>query len=266
MSTAQSCDASCETGTTNHPWLAPAAEQLPDQGDGLPNGNGPGSVFNDNGPGEFCNDNEPGNVHNDDGPEDVFNDNGPREFHNDNGPSDVSNDNGPGDVHNDDDHSDVFNDNSPGESCNDNNQSAEHNDDCPPAPPAHSPPLDLDIEELICKACLPKLQCSLHFVCNIRNASLDDGMGLTGKQLVYLCNPPKEPLQIEDPSIELALLMFIVLEHSSESTYAKIQQAIQKSFPIPNSPHSTKPNNTLPISVESHPSQRTCVLIPVLPL
>ncbi|KAI6021195.1 hypothetical protein EDC04DRAFT_2901385 [Pisolithus marmoratus] len=208
----------------------------------LPNDDSPGDVFNDDGPREFRNDDEPGNVHNDDGPEDVFNDNGPREFHNDDGPGDVSNDNGPRDVHNDNDRGDVFNDNGLGESRNDNNQSAECNDDRPPAPPAHSPLLDLDIKELIHKACLPKLQCSLCFVHDIRNASLNNGVGLMGEQLAYLRNPLKEPLRIEDPSIELALSMFIALEHSSESTYAKIQQAIQKSFPNSELPtfHQTK--------------------------
>ncbi|KAI5982717.1 hypothetical protein EDD15DRAFT_2110766, partial [Pisolithus albus] len=78
---------------------------------------------------------------------------------------------------------------------------------------------------------LPKLQCSLHFVHDIRNASLDDGEGLTGEQLVYLRNPLTEPLHIEDPSTEFALSTFIALEHSSESTYAKIRQAAQKAYP-----------------------------------
>ncbi|KAI5990588.1 hypothetical protein EDC04DRAFT_2911898 [Pisolithus marmoratus] len=215
MSATWGHDASCETGTAKCPQLAPAAEQLPDQGDGnryLPNDDGPSNVFNDNGPREFHNDNKPGNVHNDNGPEDVFNDNGPREFHNDNSPSDVFNDNGPGefhndngpsdvyndngprDVHNNNNHGNVFNDNGPRESRNNNNQSTECNNDRPPAPPTHSPLLDLDIEELICKAHLPKLQCSLCFVCNIRNVSLDNGVGLTGEQLAYLRNPLKEPL------------------------------------------------------------------------
>ncbi|KAI5997305.1 hypothetical protein F5J12DRAFT_686870, partial [Pisolithus orientalis] len=46
-----------------------------------------------------------------------------------------------------------------------------------------------------------------------------------------LHNLPKEPLQVDDQYTELALSMFIALEHSSESTYEKICQAIQKCFP-----------------------------------
>ncbi|KAI5991815.1 hypothetical protein EDD15DRAFT_2124654, partial [Pisolithus albus] len=76
----------------------------------------------------------------------------------------------------------------------------------------------------------------------IRNASLDDGEGLTGEQLAYLRNPPTEPLRIEDPSTEFALSTFIALEHSSESTYVKIRQAAQKAYPPSKLPtfHQTK--------------------------
>ncbi|KAI6102378.1 hypothetical protein EDD17DRAFT_1900166 [Pisolithus thermaeus] len=163
------------------------------------------------------------------------------DYHNDDGPGNIFNDNGPGDI---------LHDNNSGELCNndgplalhENDQPAECNNNPPPTPPACSPLLNLNIEELICKARLLKLQCALHFVWDIRNASLDDGVGLTGEQLVCLCNPPKEALSIEDPSIEIALSMFIALEHSSESTYAKIQWAIQKGFPDSELPtfHKTK--------------------------
>ncbi|KIO08757.1 hypothetical protein M404DRAFT_22611 [Pisolithus tinctorius Marx 270] len=52
-----------------------------------------------------------------------------------------------------------------------------------------------------------------------------------GEDLDRLRNPPKEPLRVDDQYTELALSMFIALEHSSESTYEKIRQAIQKCFP-----------------------------------
>ncbi|KAI6148866.1 hypothetical protein BKA82DRAFT_3929868, partial [Pisolithus tinctorius] len=61
--------------------------------------------------------------------------------------------------------------------------------------------------------------------------SLDDGVALMGEDLDRLRNPPKEPLRVDDQYTELALSMFIALEHSSESTYEKIRQAIQKCFP-----------------------------------
>ncbi|KAI5998504.1 hypothetical protein F5J12DRAFT_724804, partial [Pisolithus orientalis] len=38
-------------------------------------------------------------------------------------------------------------------------------------------------------------------------------------------------LHIDDLSTELALSMFLALEHSSENAYTKIQRAIQKTFP-----------------------------------
>lgn len=78
---------------------------------------------------------------------------------------------------------------------------------------------------------LPKLQQGISFVQAIRNASLDDGIGLTGEALQRLCDPPKEPLCIDDRYTGLALSMFIALEHSSEKTYDKIQRAIEKCFP-----------------------------------
>ncbi|KIK23437.1 hypothetical protein PISMIDRAFT_100434 [Pisolithus microcarpus 441] len=76
----------------------------------------------------------------------------------------------------------------------------------------------------------PKLQRSMSFVQAIRNASLDDGIGLTGEALERLRNPPTEPLCVDDPYTTLALSMFIALEHSSERTYEKIRKAIEKCF------------------------------------
>ncbi|KIK15072.1 hypothetical protein PISMIDRAFT_16793 [Pisolithus microcarpus 441] len=101
-----------------------------------------------------------------------------------------------------------------------------------PPPPTRSAPLsDLNLEELASTARLPKLQWSMGFIQAIRNASLDDGIGLMGEDLGQLRNPPKEPLCMDDRYTELALSMFIALEHSSEATYEKIWQAIRKCFP-----------------------------------
>ncbi|KAI6004300.1 hypothetical protein EDD15DRAFT_2130849, partial [Pisolithus albus] len=68
----------------------------------------------------------------------------------------------------------------------------------------------------------------MSFIETIRSATLDDGTGLTGEALERLRNPPKDPLCVDDPYTELALSMFIALEHSSEITYEKIRKAIQK--------------------------------------
>ncbi|KAI6138757.1 hypothetical protein EDD17DRAFT_1770874 [Pisolithus thermaeus] len=244
-SSTQTSNASGETGTPKRPRLSPAAEhhpQLPRQGDGhrsevrdyhhLDKSNheppdrqeGDQSYLHNDMPGYANHEsvyrpdgdeyNGPGNIFDDDGPGDILHDNNSRELCNNDGPL----------------------------ASRENDQPAECNDNPPPTPPACSPLLNLDIEELIRKARLPKLQRALHFVQDIRNASLDDGVGLTGEQLMCLRNPPKEALSIEDPSIEIALSMFIALEHSSESMYAKIQWAIQKGFPDSELPtfHQTK--------------------------
>ncbi|KAL4077692.1 hypothetical protein J3A83DRAFT_4356622 [Scleroderma citrinum] len=60
---------------------------------------------------------------------------------------------------------------------------------------------------------------SLLFIQAIRDVSLNDDTSLTGKDLKWLCNPPKEPLHVDDWYTELALSI----------TYIKIQKAI-KSF------------------------------------
>ncbi|KAI6004275.1 hypothetical protein EDD15DRAFT_2223541 [Pisolithus albus] len=81
---------------------------------------------------------------------------------------------------------------------------------------------------------MPKLQHSMSSVQAIRNASLDDGIGLTGGALEQLRTPPKEPLRIDDPYMELASTIFIELENSpeeSEETYEKIRKAIERCFP-----------------------------------
>ncbi|KIO01190.1 hypothetical protein M404DRAFT_92091, partial [Pisolithus tinctorius Marx 270] len=66
----------------------------------------------------------------------------------------------------------------------------------------------------------------LHFIKDIRNASLNDGVGITGEPLECLHNPPQEPLHVDDLSTELTLSMFLALKHSSENAYTKIQRAI----------------------------------------
>ena len=71
----------------------------------------------------------------------------------------------------------------------------------------------------------------MSFIQTIRDASLDDGIGLTGEALEQLRNPPKATLHIDDRYTELTLSMFIALEHSSESTYEKIRRSIEQCFP-----------------------------------
>ncbi|KAI6164565.1 hypothetical protein EDD17DRAFT_1506544 [Pisolithus thermaeus] len=210
-SSTQTSNASGETGTPKRPWLYLESSSRASPSTPLP-GRWPlkRTYLHNDMPGYANHE----SVYRPDGDEST------NERHTDNGPGNVFDDDGPGDILHDNNSGELCNNDGPLASC-ENDQPAEHNDNPPPTPPACSPLLNLDIEELIRKARLLKLQRALHFVQDIRNASLDDGVGLTGEQLTCLCNPPKEALSIEDPSIEIALSMFITLEHSSETGHSK---------------------------------------------
>ena len=89
----------------------------------------------------------------------------------------------------------------------------------------------LNLDELAEIVTLQKHVRDLSFIRALRNASLDDGTGLTGDALVRLRNPPMEPLRIVNPDVELALQNFLVLEHSLEEAYKRIRKAIHQCFP-----------------------------------
>ena len=63
----------------------------------------------------------------------------------------------------------------------------------------------------------------MSFIQWIRDASLDDGTGLTGEALYRLRSPPKEVLELPSPCQKLAIRNFMALEHSSEDVYKKIR-------------------------------------------
>ncbi|KAG2147973.1 hypothetical protein DEU56DRAFT_909323 [Suillus clintonianus] len=88
-----------------------------------------------------------------------------------------------------------------------------------------SPLWDLDLDELSNMARIPKLQQDMLFICALREAHLDDGVGLKGEALERLRNPPSYPATVDDPGIDFALSMFLALEHSSEAAYEDIQTA-----------------------------------------
>ncbi|KAI6148359.1 hypothetical protein BKA82DRAFT_4014428 [Pisolithus tinctorius] len=208
---AASTSASNESGTAGHARLTLEAEdrpQLPSQGDGHQNQMDdhmhmdkvadqrdadernhqcPADV--DDGLGDFCSDDRAGDFRGDDGTGDVHGDDSPGDVRGDDGAGDVCGDDGPRDFRGNDGAGEFHCNNSPGDSCN-HDPPAGRDDDRPPAPPICSPLLDLDIEKLICDACLPKIWRSLHFVKDIRNASLNDGVGITGEPLECLHNPP----------------------------------------------------------------------------
>ncbi|KAF8834865.1 hypothetical protein BDN67DRAFT_1016075 [Paxillus ammoniavirescens] len=110
---------------------------------------------------------------------------------------------------------------------------------CPPSPHPGVPLaqhdhglLDLDLQELTHITQLDFLRRDLSFIQSVRNASLDDeGTGLTHETLQQLRNPPKFTPEIEDPYLELALTMLLVLKHSSQETYEKTRLTIQKCHP-----------------------------------
>ena len=111
-------------------------------------------------------------------------------------------------------------------------------DDFPPSPaltdydaPTY-PLIDLDLEELAqLSSTFAKHARSMALIQSIRNASLDDGIGLTGASLERLRNPPKEVLDINNPYEKLAIEIFVALEHSSEATYDKIRTSIHAHVP-----------------------------------
>lgn len=86
--------------------------------------------------------------------------------------------------------------------------------------------IDLDLDELACVTTFPKHICDLSFIQALRNASLDDGIELTGDAVHRLRNPPHESLE-PDPDTKLALSIFFTLEHSSEESYERIQCSIR---------------------------------------
>ena len=92
-----------------------------------------------------------------------------------------------------------------------------------------NPVADLDLDKMARIATLPKHVRDLSFIHALRNATLDDGIGLTGDALHRLHNPPREALQ-PDPNTKLALLIFFALEHSSEQTYETIRQSIHHCY------------------------------------
>ncbi|KAG1893540.1 uncharacterized protein F5891DRAFT_962782 [Suillus fuscotomentosus] len=71
----------------------------------------------------------------------------------------------------------------------------------------------------------------MSFICSVRRATLDDGVGLKGEDLVRLQDPPRFPCRIDNPCEELAISLFLALQHSSEAAYDHIRSAVQKCYP-----------------------------------
>ena len=89
---------------------------------------------------------------------------------------------------------------------------------------------DLDLDELAHVATFPKHIHNLLFIQALRNASLDDDIGLTGNALHRLRNPLHESLE-PDLDAKLALSIFFALKHSSEESYERIWHNIHEWHP-----------------------------------
>ena len=108
-----------------------------------------------------------------------------------------------------------------------------------PASPVHSDYetytqtlIDLNLDELVqLSVDFPKHARSMALIHSIQNASLNDGIGLTGAALEHLHNPPNKVLDLNDPYAKLAIEIFMALEHSSEATYDKICSSIHVHIP-----------------------------------
>ncbi|KAG2065831.1 hypothetical protein BDR04DRAFT_1130256 [Suillus decipiens] len=89
----------------------------------------------------------------------------------------------------------------------------------------------LDVDDLFQSAWLPNLQRDMSFICSLQSATLDDGVGLKGEDLLCLQNPPRFLCQIDNLCEELAISLFLALQHSSEVAYDNIQNTVQKCYP-----------------------------------
>ncbi|KAG0696603.1 hypothetical protein DFH29DRAFT_812840 [Suillus ampliporus] len=71
----------------------------------------------------------------------------------------------------------------------------------------------------------------MSFICSLWSTTLNDGVGLKGEDLLCLQNPPRFPCQIDNPCEELAISLFLALQHSSEVAYDNIRNTVQKCYP-----------------------------------
>jgi len=71
----------------------------------------------------------------------------------------------------------------------------------------------------------------LSFIQDVRNATLDDGHGLTGNALQRLQNPPQSTPEINDPVTQLALAIFITCLRKPTRRYREeLRNAINLPF------------------------------------
>ncbi|EIW80973.1 hypothetical protein CONPUDRAFT_56343 [Coniophora puteana RWD-64-598 SS2] len=89
-----------------------------------------------------------------------------------------------------------------------------------------SPLASLDLRALARRTPLEELQRDMSFVIRIRDATLDDGIGLKGEALRRLRDPPQEILEVPDNLTLLGMQMYDAMEKSSEKTYNHVRASI----------------------------------------
>ncbi|KAG2076100.1 hypothetical protein BDR04DRAFT_1133197 [Suillus decipiens] len=116
---------------------------------------------------------------------------------------------------------------------------------CPPTPDAHvlqqqpehgikfecRQPLNINIEALAQLAVLLKIQETFEFILALKNASLEDPVAkMNDEALERLRNPPKVPLEINNPGIRHSISMYLALEHGSQDAYNRVRRSTMRNF------------------------------------
>jgi hypothetical protein len=117
-----------------------------------------------------------------------------------------------------------------------------------PAQHGGNPVADFDLDKMAHIATLLKHVRDLSFIRTLRNATLDDGIGLTGDALHCLCNPPREALQ-PDLNTKLVLSIFLRSNTLQNRRTRQSAKAFIIAIQIPRFQISTMPSSYLSISV-----------------
>ncbi|KAG2057109.1 hypothetical protein BDR06DRAFT_218672 [Suillus hirtellus] len=84
------------------------------------------------------------------------------------------------------------------------------------------PRLNIDVEALTQMTVLPKMKETVGHILTLKNASLEDPIVKSDNAaLERLCNPPREPVVIDSPSIWHSISSYFALEHASQLIYTR---------------------------------------------
>ncbi|OBZ71729.1 hypothetical protein A0H81_08962 [Grifola frondosa] len=99
------------------------------------------------------------------------------------------------------------------------------------APAPNEPDVPLVEPELVPK--IEDIKTAIEFIKLLRTATLQES-GLEPEDLERLCNPPQEPLEIDDPDLLLSLELFLAVSNASRETYNSVRDAIIRRYPTSN--------------------------------